>query len=827
MSVFKCKMCGGTIEYKPGDTVGVCDSCGTKQTLPRLDDERRANLYDRANHFRRANEFDKAAGLFEQILNEDGTDAEAYWSLVLCRYGVEYVEDPRTHRRVPTVNRAQFTSIFDDEDYKSALKFADGYQKSLYEQEAAEINEIQRGILQISRNEKPFDIFICYKETDANGRRTQDSVLANDLYHQLTQEGFKVFFSRITLEDKLGTAYEPYIFAALNSAKVMVVLGTRPEYFNAVWVKNEWSRYLTLVKASKGKKVLIPAYRDMDPYDLPEEFSHLQAQDMSRLGFMQDLIRGIKKIVGADEPKPAGRDTVVINSAAPNVAPLLKRAFLFLEEGEWDRADDFCEQVLNSDPENAEAYLAKLLVEKNVHRREDLADCSVPFEDSKNYRNAIRFGDDALADELNGYILRINERIEEENRRAIYDKGVSALKAATTEVDIRSAEKLLDQIRGYRDTEDLLELCEKRIEDIREKEEQAWLEAERKAEEKRLAAAKAAKTAKKGIGILAGAAVVVVAIVLLVTKLIIPEQNYKKALRLAETGQYLEAAAAFEQLGDYKDSAYQVTEMRYSYATALEEAGKLDEAASAFEALGDYKDSADQARYSKAVALFENEEFEAAYTLLSGLNFKDSAELLQDLDTHLHNIVPLAEAEVGTSVVFGTYEQDNDLVNGKEPIQWLVLDKKDGRLLVISRYALDYLQFHNKRTNTTWETCDLRKWMNKDFYSTAFTADEQAKIYKTVIKAETGKDTEDKVFLLSTEEVKEYFDSKDARRCEATDFVRMQGGFTNGYCTWWLRSPGYYGSYAASVGSGGRIDIYGNYVEVFIAMRPAMWINLS
>ena len=301
MSIFKCKMCGGTIEFNPGDTVGVCDSCGTKQTLPRLDDDRKANLYDRANHFRRNNDFDKAAGIYEQILNEDNTDAEAYWSLVLCHYGIEYVEDPQSRKRIPTVNRAQFTSIFDDDNYKSALHYADSYQKELYEDEAKAINEIQKGILAISQKEEPFDVFICYKETDNSGRRTQDSVLANDLYHQLTQEGFKVFFSRITLEDKLGTAYEPYIFAALNSAKVMVVLGTKPEYFNAVWVKNEWSRYLSLVKNSNGKKMLIPAYKDMDPYDLPEEFSHLQAQDMSKLGFMQDLIRGIKKIAKADE----------------------------------------------------------------------------------------------------------------------------------------------------------------------------------------------------------------------------------------------------------------------------------------------------------------------------------------------------------------------------------------------------------------------------------------------------------------------------------------------------------------------------------------------
>ena len=148
MAIYKCKMCGGTLEFEQDATVGVCDHCGTKQTVPRLDDERRANLYDRANHFRRNNDYDKAAGIYEKILNEDATDAEAYWSLVLCRYGIEYVEDPATHRRVPTVNRAQFTSVFDDGNYKSALQYADALQRALYEEEAAAINEIQKGILE-------------------------------------------------------------------------------------------------------------------------------------------------------------------------------------------------------------------------------------------------------------------------------------------------------------------------------------------------------------------------------------------------------------------------------------------------------------------------------------------------------------------------------------------------------------------------------------------------------------------------------------------------------------------------------------------------------
>lgn len=241
-----------------------------------------------------------AMALYEQLLHEDQTDSEAYWFMVLCRYGVEYVEDPTTHRQIPTINRAQYTSILADEDYRAALRYADAVQVKLYKQEAAHIDAIQKGILQVSLKEPPYDIFICYKETDENGQRTRDSVLADEIYYHLCKEGYRVFFSRITLQNKLGEAYEPYIFAALHSAKIMIVIGTDPQNIQSVWVKNEWSRYLSLIQKGESK-ILIPAYRDMAPYDLPDEFSHLQALNMAQLGFMQDLLHGVRKIIG-DNP---------------------------------------------------------------------------------------------------------------------------------------------------------------------------------------------------------------------------------------------------------------------------------------------------------------------------------------------------------------------------------------------------------------------------------------------------------------------------------------------------------------------------------------------
>jgi len=469
MTTFKCKMCGGDLTFEPGASVAECPYCGTNQTLPKLDDDKRANLYDRANHFRRQNEYDKATAIYEQILAEDRTDAEAYWSLVLCRYGIEYVEDPASHKRVPTVNRVQYASILADEDYKSALQYADTQQRSVYEAEANAIAEIQKGILDISRKEAPFDVFICYKETDANGRRTPDSVLANDMYHQLTKEGFKVFFSRITLEDKIGTAYEPYIFAALNSAKVMVVLGTKPEYFNAVWVKNEWSRYLALIR-NGADKTLVPAYRDMDPYDLPEEFAHLQAQDMGKLGFMQDLIRGMKKILHKDEAKeqPAAQPTVA--AQASKAAPLLKRAFMFLEDGDFARADDFCEQVLNLDPENGRAYLGKLMVDLQIRRESDLKNQPQPFDENSNYQKIMRFGNDALKKQVQDDVDFINNRNEHARQKIIFDNASKALDNASTVWQCGEAISGFESIPGFEGVEQKLAECKAKIEAINERE---------------------------------------------------------------------------------------------------------------------------------------------------------------------------------------------------------------------------------------------------------------------------------------------------------------------------------------------------------------------
>lgn len=372
MAVIKCKMCGGDIELSPDKTFGVCECCGSTMTFPKLDDDQRAAAFNRGNYFRRIGEFDKALAVYERIVQEDETDAEAHWCCALCRYGIEYVEDPTTHEYLPTCHRASFDSFLEDVDYKAALQYSDGITKRQYEKDAAKIAEVQHGILATCQNEQPFDVFICYKESDENGNRTKDSTLAQEIYYQLTDQGLRVFFARITLEDKAGTEYEPYIFAALNSARVMVAVGTKPEYFSAVWVKNEWSRFLAMMKKDRSK-LLLPCYRDMDPYDLPEALSVLQSYDMAKIGFMQDLTRGIGKVLDAGKPATAKQETVVVqNIANTNVTAQVKRGNLALADGDWEQASTFFNQALDMDAECAEAYLGLALAEAKAQNLDTL-----------------------------------------------------------------------------------------------------------------------------------------------------------------------------------------------------------------------------------------------------------------------------------------------------------------------------------------------------------------------------------------------------------------------------------------------------------------------
>lgn len=195
------------------------------------------------------------------------------------------------------------------------------------------------------------------------------------------------------------------------------------------------------------------------------------------------------------------------------------------------------------------------------------------------------------------------------------------------------------------------------------------------------------------------------------------------------------------------------------------------------------------------------------------------------------------QSKVGDRIYLGSYNQDNNPLNGKEPIVWQILSVENNKAILISEYGLDVLPYHNEKyVDVTWESCTLRAWLNSDFYDTIFSEKEKAAIMNVELENNNnpefgtigGNSTKDNVFILSLNEVKQYLPNENTRRTTVTDYAKSKNAYIipNGYCTWWLRSPGFKPFTALAV-SVGYISNYGNPVLLdYLAIRPSLWIDI-
>lgn len=237
-------------------------------------------------------------------------------------------------------------------------------------------------------------------------------------------------------------------------------------------------------------------------------------------------------------------------------------------------------------------------------------------------------------------------------------------------------------------------------------------------------------------------------------------------------------------------------------------------------------------RYSAAMDLISDGKISEACAILSQLShYKDSDASLERYSRQI-----MVDAMVGDIVYWGRYEQDNKTINGKEIIQWRVLDKRQNRLLLMSEKSLDEKPYNMKAVDVTWETCTLRDWLNNTFVHEAFSSDEKSVIIRTELvnedNAEYGTDggsnTFDDVFILSFNEVKIYLPEEASRLGSETTFAIFQYDKLNvDFPTWWLRSMGIDNKRAMTVSETGDIMTDGSFVEFNEPIRPAIWVDLS
>lgn len=417
----------------------------------------------------------------------------------------------------------------------------------------------------------------------------------------------------------------------------------------------------------------------------------------------------------------------------------------------------------------------------------------------------------------------MEKNAEETSREEIYRKAIAKMRGVKNADMQREAIELFQKIPGFRDADEQISVCKQRIRALNEKEEAERSEAERRAKKRKKALA----------AVLIGLAVSA-ALAALLPLVILPGMRYAKAAAFYNAGEYEKAIEAFEAMRGYRDSEAKITECRYGAAEALFDAGEYEAAAETFAALDGYRDSAARAeaseaafreqRYAEAVALAEAGKYDEAYPIWMSLNgYRDSAQRADEIFEQ-YKEARIRNAAVGDYVLFGAYEQDNDLSNGAEDVEWLVLARDDEGILVVSRYVLDFMQYTSSEEAVSWEECSLRKWLNETFINSAFSADEQCRI----------RDVIGKVFLLSTTNAHKCFDSDAARRCAPTAYAIARGAMTSSTyladgkdtCGWWLRNVYSSNFNAATVTIEGAVSTLD--VDLWLAyygVRPAIWIN--
>lgn len=384
MGALKCKMCGSNLEIEDSITVCKCEKCGTSQTVPDIEDDKELKLFERAGRLRFNCDFDKAAGIYNTITDSYPEEAEGYWGLILCKYGIEYA-DNASGKKVPVCHRISYDSVMDDEDFELVMENSDSESRAIFREEAKIIEENRKKYIQIAESEQPYDIYISYRAKDDNGDKTAVSEIAGHLYNKLTSAGYRVFLSEAALKGKKRSECEPYIYSALNSANVMLALGTSYDDYNDVWVKNEWNRYLEIAEKNKNK-CLIPCYKDVDEYDIPKEFAGLKVCQLGNDDTFNNIMAEIANVVKpesvnqpAPEPEKAEPAEEIeleeIEIIQPvNINKLLDEGFSAISDKNWKKANKLFFQVLDEEPDNSKAYWGQLLVQQECTNAREMAD---------------------------------------------------------------------------------------------------------------------------------------------------------------------------------------------------------------------------------------------------------------------------------------------------------------------------------------------------------------------------------------------------------------------------------------------------------------------
>lgn len=453
---FLCKMCGGVILPEDNSGVCECEHCGSRQTYPLGYFGRYAEIYGKACELRLKTDYEGAEKLYSQLIQEVPEEPEGYWGIILCRCGAVYEDDTVSGMKLTRCSRSFGADITADENFLNAIKNASSTQSSVYRREAAALEMLRREKIEQEGTGESYDVFICSSLTDENG--SAGSTVAAEIYHQLTEEGFRTFYAPETLGGMPGKESDPYINAAIGSATTMLAVGTGAESFSAPRFMSEWSRCAAAARREK-EKLLIVCVKDTEPDELPVELEGFTVKDVTKLGFLSEVIRSINSAAEDGERKHPARNIP---------EKLIRRMNIFLADEDFDAAEEYSGLILDADPQCWQAHLGRFLAQNGCRGLGDLLMTEAVDGFAEEY--AEKYGYDFSDDDIFRSQLEIilgssmqsalaNSDGEDRTKlEAVYERFVSAVRDAVfmreqEEIDSEEKEEL-DELRRQHNEEE-------------------------------------------------------------------------------------------------------------------------------------------------------------------------------------------------------------------------------------------------------------------------------------------------------------------------------------------------------------------------------------
>ena len=677
---FICETCFGEVVQK--DDSFVCLSCGNKysETKNNLIDEIVDEL-NSANLKRKLAYFDEALEIYDDLLQYNDDLVEASFGALLSEYGIEYVKDydgsykPTCHRlnEVP-VNKSRYYDNLTSE----------------YKLKADKIEQVRLEVFNKSKEIEPYDVFICYKKTSLkdNTRETIESKWAEDIYNFLTYKAkLRVFYAEKSLS-KSNVDYEPHIYAALRSAKIMLVLTTDLEHLQAPWVQNEWRRFASYIRNGEDKVIrVITDKNKVMPTKLPRELKLKQVIDHELSSWVEEVIKACLDVCKIENVEIVDNQQVINYNANFNSDSLFERINFLMEEKDINKANELLEIILNNEPRNAKAYFYKLLFELDCVNHNQLIEKEVNLLDYNNYNNAVRFADADYKVELLSYKTEIERRLILKKQKEILNSALLLMNKKKYFLAI----DLLKEIRNYENANDYIIECENLIEKIYQDALSYFNASDLENAKILFLDIKNYKDAKDYIQ--------------QIDKLIAKEKNYQNALILGKNKEYKKAISMLLMDQDYKDSSELINQYRievdkkerftkkvktvsfslcgtivpilisllffvfipnntYNSAMVYMNNYQYEDAEPLFESLNGYNDSDKQLKMIEANKLLVNKDYDGAIDLITGIGGEVTIRYNPNGGTFYKNIITTKEKIIhGTPIKYGYHFDGWSLLN--------------------------------------------------------------------------------------------------------------------------------------------------------------------